>query len=376
MPFRFAILFCCFGVSARVSADVFDVYLAAGQSNMDGRGLKSDLVGPLAVYAAPQPNVLLHYTNPRDPVDDSASRPTYQSGGWVPLAPGYAVQPNFPSGGTIPATRFGPEVSFGRAMASGTSTRRVAIIKVSRGGESLSGAWDPSDGFNGDKGYLYKGLETAVAQAIQTLRDQGHLAEIRGVIWHHGSADSPSTYEGNLWEFIQVVRQAFGDNLPFLIGELAGDTESRLALRAIQSNVAATTDFSGFIPSDGLGVQSDEIHFTASGNIDLGNRFATTMLSTISNLPGDFNRDGVVNNQDFDVWTELQGTNIDARADGNNDGVVDGLDLQIWQAAVPEPSSGTIAAVLLLSGIACFGWRSLRRRQSARSNQRGPHDSD
>lgn len=329
---RTALIAGCLAISTECRADVFDVYIAAGQSNMDGRGLNSDLVGPLASYATPQPDVLLYFSNPRDPLNDPLNRPTYSSGGWVALQPGFAIQPGFPTGGTVPATRFGPEVSFGRAMANLTPDRRVAIIKVSRGGESLSSSWDPSDEVNGPKGYLYHGFEEAYAQAIQDLKDQGHSVEVRGVLWHHGSADSASSYEANLREFIDVIRNDVGQpNLPFLIGELAGDTENRLALRAIQANVAATTDFAGFVPSDGLVVASDGIHFTAPGVIELGQRFAATMQTTMSRLAEDYNRDGIANAQDYDVWRSSMGSTTNAQSDANNDGVVDAADYVLWR---------------------------------------------
>jgi iduronate 2-sulfatase len=368
MADRVVSLLLCVGVLGAVNplrADVFDIYIAAGQSNMDGRGLKSDLVGPLAPYAAVQNNVLLHFTNPRDPVDDSASRPTFSSGGWVPLEPGYAAQPGISGAATFPSTNFGPEVSFGRTLADNTTGRKVAIIKVSRGGESLSSAWDPSDGFKGDKGYIYKAFETVVPQAIQALQAAGHSVEIRGMIWHHGSADVASSYESNLREFIQVVRDDLGySNLPFIIGELAGDAGNRPALRAIQANVAATTGFSGFIPSEGLELKSDGIHFTTAGVIELGDRFAEKMLTSIFTIPGDFNRDGIVDMQDFAVWDTFKGT-LDARADGDNDGDVDRDDYQIWLTAVPEPSTASLASAHFLAGT---WWirrtRSLHRRNT------------
>ena len=151
-------------------AAVYDIYIAAGQSNMDGRAYTSELTGSFAHYAFPQPEVLLHYTNPRDPNNDSVTRPTYQPAGWVSLQPGYAIPPSFPAGGPLPTDRFGPAVSFGKAVAEGTTDRKVAILQVSRGNTSLASNWDPSDGFNGDKGFMYKGFETAVPQAIQAYR--------------------------------------------------------------------------------------------------------------------------------------------------------------------------------------------------------------
>jgi iduronate 2-sulfatase len=348
---------CCICWSTACYATVFDVYIAAGQSNMDGRGFRSELTGPLSSYASPQPEVLLRYTNPGNSDGSNA----YQTN-WVTLAPGYSVQPNF--NGALPSTRFGPDVSYGKEMASKTALRQVAIIKVTRGSTSLEGDWNPSHGLNDPKGHMYEGFEQAVPQAIQALQALGHSVEIRGMIWHQGEADSSASsaqYQAKLTEFIQTVRQDLGySNLPFLIGELESfpGSRDRTAVRTAQIAVASAMDFVEFVPSTGLPVQSDENHFTSAGVIELGLRFASTMQATISNLPGDFNRDGVVDVQDFQVWSNFQGSTIDARADANSDGVVDDLDFRIWQAAVPEPS----ACVLLCSAL-MFGIRHLRKRK-------------
>lgn len=351
--------------STRCIADVFDIYIAAGQSNMDGRGLNSDLIGPLAPLAAPQPNVLLHYTNPRDPVQDAAERPTYQSAGWVTLRPGYAIQPGFPNGGALPGTRFGPEISFAKAADQYTDGRRVAILKVSRGGTSLAGDWDPSEAVNGPKGFLFEAFETVVPQAIQLLQSQGHSVEVRGMIWHQGEGDgssSQTTYETNLTEFIQTVRQTVGyPNLPFMIGELESVDGGRENVRNAQAAVAAAMSFVEFVPSTGLPVNSDGTHFTSASVVEFGNRFAGAMQSSISNLPGDFNRDGLVDNLDYQVWASFENSTTDARADANNDGIVNQADYAIWQQhAVPEPPAGAIAIAMALCGAALM---ALRRRQ-------------
>jgi len=339
-------------------ADVFDVYIAAGQSNMDGRGNNSQLTGGLLPFAAPQPDVLLNYTRPSD-------GPGLYQTGWVTLAPGYSVPPGFDN--PLPSSRFGPEVSFGKAVDNNTTERKVAIIKVSAGGTNLSSDWDPSDAINGPKGYMYSGFETAVPQAIQALQALGHSVEVRGMIWHQGESDGSSdsqathdAYEANLTEFIQSVRQDLGyANLPFIIGELESVEGGREAVRTAQADVAAAMNFVEFVSSTGLAV-ADGTHFTTESVIELGQRFAATMQTTVSQVAGDFNRDGVVDLQDFQVWQAFEGSTLDARADGNNDGVVDDLDYAIWYSAVPEPEADTLAAIAVVVG-GFFAWTQKRR---------------
>lgn len=358
----------CVSASLVSRADVFDVYIAAGQSNMDGRGFRNELTGPLAIYNAPQGDTLLWYTNPGESDGSNA----YIAEDWITLAPGYSVQPGY--SGSLPSTRFGPDVSFGRDMDASTSSRRIAIIKVTRGSTSLEGDWDPSDDINGPKGHMYEGFEEAIPEALLALQafgGGGHSFEIRGMIWHQGEADSASPisatteqYQANLTEFIETVREDLGyENLPFLIGDLERhptlSNRDRTAVRNAQIAVVGAMDFVEFVDSIGIPVQNDENHFTTAGVVELGRRFALTMQSTISNLPGDFNRDGVVNNEDYLVWSTYEGSEIDARADGNNDGVVNELDFYIWQTAVPEPTGAVLISTALIIGI---GYGCLRRR--------------
>src|SRR5689334_20230281 len=68
------------------AATHYHVYILSGQSNMDGRGKKSELVGQLAQWAKPQSDVLITYSN-------STLRGPYKSEGWKPLEPGYSVPP-------------------------------------------------------------------------------------------------------------------------------------------------------------------------------------------------------------------------------------------------------------------------------------------
>jgi len=88
-------------------------------------------------------------------------------------------------------------------------------------------------------------------------------------------------------------------------------------------------------------------------------------------IPGDYNRNGSVGPEDYDVWKSNFGTTF-ADADGNGNGIVDAADYTVWRdnlgagagsgslASVPEPST----VWLMLAGLACCA--SSRRRKSDR----------
>lgn len=259
-----AIIVLCFTVCA-AQATVYDIYIAAGQSNMDGRADKGDLTGNLA---SPQAGRLIYYANPANPSNSGESTIT---SGWQTLAPGYSIPPG-QRGASLPTNAFGPEISFASAMAdSDASPNAVAIIKVARGGTNLHTDWSPT-------GYMYNGLISQVNAGMTGLINAGDTGVIRGMLWHQGESDVAdiNNYQSNLEQLIADVRTEFGNpNLPFLIGELAQTKNS--AFRSLQASIAQTNAGVGFASSLGLDT-TDGTHFDTTGQVLIGERFAQEMV--------------------------------------------------------------------------------------------------
>jgi hypothetical protein len=53
---------------------------------------------------------------------------------------------------------------------------------------------------------------------------------------------------------------------------------------------------------------------------------------------GDFNRDGLVDNADYTMWRDTNGSTTDLRADANGDGRVDLADCELWRASFGQPA--------------------------------------
>jgi hypothetical protein len=118
----------------------------------------------------------------------------------------------------------------------------------------------------------------------------------------------------------------------------------------------------------------------ASANVQLYELELSAALLSIA-LPGDYNRDGVVDSADYVVWRNSKGQfGSNLAADGNADSIVDLADYAIWRAnfgsiasagrtlisVVPEPRSDTLFRIGTLMGliqIACVARH--RRRHSA-----------
>jgi hypothetical protein len=63
-------------------------------------------------------------------------------------------------------------------------------------------------------------------------------------------------------------------------------------------------------------------------------------------MPGDFNRDALVDQFDFELWRSQYGRASGfLQADGNNDGVVDGADYVLWRKAIAAGSGSSANSI-------------------------------
>lgn len=257
---------------AATRAEHYEVFLLAGQSNMDGRGNKQDLVGDLAGYAKPQPDVLIAFAA------GGLRRPLTLSQGFVPLEPGYSGTPGRKAGG-LPTDTFGPELSFGRTLADSLKGKHVALIKYAEGGTNLRADWNQDK-----KGSLYEKFINFTRQSLKVLQDRGDTCEIRGMIWHQGESDANLTsaeYGRMLTDFINRVRADLAvKELPFVIGEVF-DNGKRDSVREAQQAVAKAVPGTSFASSQGLKTFDAGTHFDAASQIKLGQRFAESLLKSL-----------------------------------------------------------------------------------------------
>ena len=230
------------------AAASIDVYVLAGQSNMDARAHRKDL--PRRLQDA--------QTDVRFFFDDR----------WTYLSPGSSANPPMPDG-------FGPEISFGRTLADrAPAGKSVALIKHSKGGTDLARDWSP------DGGPETRKLLQKVTTALEKLRNEGHVPSVRGFIWMQGERDATSdndagAYKQNLIAFIQHVRVAFADvSLPFVIGRIkAPQKPHRDLVRKAQETVANVVPDISWVDTDDLTLL-DIVHYDARSLVELGRRFA------------------------------------------------------------------------------------------------------
>ncbi len=250
----------------------YNVFILAGQSNMDGRAKVSDLTDDLASWKKEQPGILFAYSN------SGTKGKLLASDGWIKLAPGYSVRPGSPKIEKLPADTFGPEVSFGRTVDQ-TLRLPVAIIKFAEGGTSLQKDWRV-----GDKDGLYARMIDFVQKRLVDLGKNGDTYSIRGFVWHQGESDaglSSEEYSTLLVNLITSVRTDLQrPRLPVVIGEVY-DNGKRDNVRAAEKTTATKLPSCEFVPATGLKTQDEGTHFDAASQIELGKRMGIAMLKLL-----------------------------------------------------------------------------------------------
>jgi len=278
------------GLSApQIHAEEVDLVLVAGQSNAVGF-----CANPSEVFAEPGDKDILFWWRCGDPpADDHDST---SGGKWTTLQ----VQPrgnplrgkgpprqygNFmwPDGG------FGPEISFARTLhaaenKTGKPLKRLAVLKVAFSGTGMRTDWNPADA--GDGGACYRALMTEAKSAYAAAKAQGVTLRIRALVWVQGESDATEqdapNYEKALGAMIAALRNDF--KAPRMIALLGINAQFGGAKNAFVPKVIEAQQALGkkdprcaYVDTAGLGI-ANEAHFNTAGTLEMGKRFAETML--------------------------------------------------------------------------------------------------
>ena len=249
---------------------VGDVWILAGQSNMEG-------IGRLKDAASPHRMVRAFYMNDRW---DTAKDPIHNIGQAVD-------QVHTDLNGGTPADRgpyvgVGPGVAFGKEMYRLTNVPQ-GLISCAHGGTSMS-QWDPK----------LKNLKGKSLYGAMLRRFNNNGANVAGMIWYQGCSDAGSSetkvYTQRMKKFVSSVRRDFNDkNMPVTIVQIARivrcDQNCEIPdyhkywnnIQEQQRLMPKAIDKLAVVPAIDL-TMDDGVHISGKDQQRLGKRLASTAL--------------------------------------------------------------------------------------------------
>jgi hypothetical protein len=177
---------------------------------------------------------------------------------------------------TEPDAAFGPSLAFGSAYAAATH-RAVGLINCAVGGTKIA-QWAPSD----DAATLY-------GTCLKEAREAAATGKLRGILWYQGEFDTFNEADADAWagrfrQLLAGLRRDFG-MVPMVVTQIGprppADHPWLPATTVIEAQGALTEAGLAVVSATDLPFQNDELHLTQPGQIELGHRYAATMLGLI-----------------------------------------------------------------------------------------------
>jgi hypothetical protein len=227
----------------------WDIILVAGQSNAAGRGL-----GINAEYLDAPDARVYQFANLSSPFADQVV---------------LAKDPLFHQ--ELPGSTVGFPMTFAKLYAATVpSNRRVLIVPTAHGdtGFGSTGEYTWRVGQSGPINLW----SLALAQMAKALALPGQN-RVAAILWHQGEANSgttPSTYRTDMLALIDSARANFGDDVPFVLGQMSpsriASSPGYAAIDAVHQEIPSLRDHCAFWKAVPLYNSSgDVVHFSADG---------------------------------------------------------------------------------------------------------------
>ena len=154
---------------------------------------------------------------------------------------------------------------FARCAAAKNPAAKIGLIPCAVGGTSLD-EWKIGDA-------LYTNTVARVRAALKS-------GTLQAILWHQGEADCAEkkrvSYPARFTSMIEQLRQDLNaEHVPVLVGEL-GRFEGKTGYLAFNDMLPQITNVvprCALVPSEGLGANSDNIHFNAKALRAFGKRY-------------------------------------------------------------------------------------------------------
>lgn len=265
------------------------VYVLAGQSNMQGQGVV-DFDHPeyynggkgILNNVMKNPKMADRYSHIKDGKgeyivrDDvfvrHVTKEETKTGG---LSVGFTSYPG--------KHHIGPEFQFGHLLGDATK-QPVLLIKTAWGGKSIYKDFRPPSS-GGEVGKYYVQMLEEIEQALSAMKDEfpqiGKNYELAGFVWFQGwndmfDKDALTQYEDNLVNLVSDVRTALGaEDLPVIIGETGNMGEAAgnnmKQIRLAQRNAADKLSNAAFVQTTSFARPKEESPNVGHGHHWFGN---------------------------------------------------------------------------------------------------------
>lgn len=252
---------------------VGDIWILAGQSNMEGIGLLKDAETPLDT---------VHFYG-FDKKWDLAKDPLHR---YWEIAD--ETHP-FVTEGFTTDRGVGPGLAFGKEMVKRTGIP-IGLVPCAVGGTSLN-QWDPD--LDEDPRVTPLGWETLYKNMLNKFKAVGQ--QVAGVLWYQGESDTDSkeqafTYVDRFCRFVQRIRDDFqNDKLPFFYVQIGRHIceASGVLWNRVQESQRLCEDiipYSAMVVSIDLALD-DDIHISGAEQSRMGRRLAKAVCSKLFGHP-------------------------------------------------------------------------------------------
>ncbi|MBA2115468.1 sialate O-acetylesterase [Bremerella alba] len=291
-PALLVLTFVFFASSLATAAEEVDVYILSGQSNMAGSGNKSQLTER---WTTPLPSV--QYWDGKQFVDFDPLKLNLNGD-----------------------KRFGPEVGFATTMASLQPGKTIYVVKFALSGQPLHA------GFNGAKwmgaepganrgtfypgtspedpnmGNHYKRLRDQFTKAFAALKEAGKTPQLKGIAWMQGEADAKQEVSATTYDqSIALLKSRMEEDcqsgpVPFAMGQVLPNIpwmdrfthrdEIRQAQADADMRSGSALAIRGVwnVPTDGMPLLADTVHYDTTGQLMLGTSFALGVLEATNQM--------------------------------------------------------------------------------------------
>jgi len=187
---------------------------------------------------------------------------------------------------------FGPEIGMVRTLATKES-RPLAVIKTAFSGTSVAADWNV--GLPGKADACYRAMIDEAKAAITSARAKDITLRPRAFVWVQGESDANAkdapVYVANLSAMLKSLRTELGaPDLTLLLGVNTRFGNGKNAFMpkviAAQQEVAAALPRARYVDTAGAEtLPPSHTHFTATGTLEIGRRYAEALLAAETTLP-------------------------------------------------------------------------------------------